>query len=175
MSDNAGSSSDDTDYELTLDLEEHPERKFLVFESCLKLLLNFCSKCGGTILESTETTSGSMLSVKMLCVNNHLTCWNSQPLIKNIAAGNLLSSAAILFSGNTFSRVAQFASFLNLKFFSHTTYYNIQKKYLFPVVNKAWKEEKSSVLDEVKSNGPVNLIGDGRCDSPGHNAKLHTQ
>ena len=27
------------------------------------------------------------------------------------------------------------------------------------------------MLDEVKSNGPVNLIGDGRCDSPGHNAK----
>ena len=172
MTDNAGSSSDDTDYEL--DSEENPERKFLVFESCLKLLLKVCSKCGGTIFESTETTSGSMFSVKMLCVNNHLTCWNSQPLIKNIAAGHLLSSAAILFSGNTFSRIAQFASFLNLKFFSHTTFYNIQNKYLFPVVNKAWKEERSSVLDEVKSNGPVNLIGDGRCDSPGHNAKYCT-
>ena len=172
MTDNAGSSSDDTDFEF--DSEEHPERKFLVFESCLKLLLKFCSKCGGTIFESTETTCGSMFSVKMLCVNNHLTSWNSQPLIKNIAAGNLLSSAAILFSGNTFSHIAQFASFLNLKFFSHTTFYNIQNKYLFPVVNKAWKEERSSVLDEVKSNGPVNLIGDGRCDSPGHNAKYCT-
>ena len=129
MTDNAGSSSDDTDYEL--DSEEQPERKFLVFESCLKLLLNFCSKCGGTIFKSTETTSGSMFSVKMLCVNNHLTCWNSQPLIKNIAAGNLLSSAAILFSGNTFSHIAQFASFLNLKFFSHTTYYNIQTSICF--------------------------------------------
>jgi len=50
-----------------------------------------------------------MFSVKMLCVNNHLTCWNSQPLIKNITAGNLLSSAAILFSGNTFSHIAQFS------------------------------------------------------------------
>jgi len=127
MTDNVGSSSDDTDYEL--DSEGHPEQKFLVFESCLKLLLKFCSKCGGTIFESTETTSGSMFSVKMLCVNNHLTCWNSQPLIKSIAAGNLLSSAAILFSGNTFSHIVQFALFLNFKFFSHTTYYNIQNKY----------------------------------------------
>ena len=42
MTDNAGSSSDDTDYELGS--EEHPERKFLVFETCLKLLLKFCSK-----------------------------------------------------------------------------------------------------------------------------------
>ena len=127
MTDNVGSSSDDTDYELNS--EEHPGRKFLVFESCLNLLLKFCSKCAGTIFESTETTSGSMFSVEMLCVNNHLTCWNSQPLIKNIAAGNLLSSAAILFSGNTFSHIVQFSFFLNFKFFSHTTYYNIQNKY----------------------------------------------
>ena len=42
------------------------------------------------------------------------------------------------------------------------------------MVKKAWKEERSSVLDEVKSNGPVNLIGDGRCDSPGHKAKYCT-
>ena len=30
------------------------------------------------------------------------------------------------------------------------------------------------MLDEVKSNGPVSLIGDGRCDSPGHIAKYYT-
>lgn len=39
------------------------------------------------------------------------------------------------------------------------------------MVNRAWKEKKRSVLDELKNNGPVNLIGNGRCDSPGHNAK----
>ena len=152
MDDNAGSSLDNSDVEL--ESEEHNERKFLVFESCLKMLLTLCSICGAAISEWKETTSGSMLSVKMMCINSHQTCWSSQPLIKNIAAGNLLSSAAILFSGNTFSRIAQFASFLNLKFFSHTTYYNIQNKYLFPVVNKAWNEEKTSVLDAVKRDGP---------------------
>ena len=172
MSDNAGSSPDNSDVEL--ESEEHNERKFLVFESCLKVLLTFCSKCGSVISESKDTTSGSMLSVKMMCPNNHLTFWNSQPLTNNIAAGNLLSSAPILFSRNTFSRIAQFASFLNFKFFSHTTYYNIQNKHLFPVVNKAWKEERTSVLDAVKRGGPVNLIGDGRCDSPGHIAKYCT-
>ena len=139
-----------------------------------KVLLIFCSKCGSVICESKETTSGSMLSVKMLCANNQLTFWNSQPLIKNIAAGNLLSSAAILFSGNTLSCIAQFVSFPILKFFSHTTYYNIQNKSLFPVVNKAWKEERTSVLDAIKRDGPVNLIGDGRCDSLGQSAKYCT-
>ena len=42
------------------------------------------------------------------------------------------------------------------------------------MVHKAWKQERSSVLDEVNRKGPVNLIGDGRCDSPGHNAKYCT-
>ena len=95
-------------------------------------------------------------------------------MIKNTAAGNLLTSAAILFSGNTFSRIAQFASFLKLKFFSHSTFYNIQNKFLFPLVDKAWIEERSSVLEAIKRDGPVNLIGDGRCDSPGHSAKYCT-
>ena len=172
MSDNAGSSPDNSDVELESD--EHNERKFIVFESCLKLLLTICSICGAAICEWKEKTSGTMLSVTMTCINSHLTCWSSQPLIKNIAAGNLLSSAAILFSANTFSRISQFASFLDLKFFSHTTYYNIQNKYLFPVVNKAWEEERMSTLDAIKRDGPVNLIGDGRCDSPGHSAKYCT-
>ena len=42
------------------------------------------------------------------------------------------------------------------------------------MVNKAWTEERLSVLDDIKQKGPVNLIGDGLCDSPGHNAKYCT-
>lgn len=42
------------------------------------------------------------------------------------------------------------------------------------MVNKAWKEERTSVLDTVKMDGPVNLIGGGRCNSPGHSAKYCT-
>ena len=52
--------------------------------------------------------------------------------------------------------------------------YNIQNKFLFPLVDKAWIEERSSVLEAIKRDGPVNLIGDGRCDSPGHSAKYCT-
>ena len=95
-------------------------------------------------------------------------------MIKNTAAGNLLTPAAILFSGNTFSRIAQFVSFLKLKFLSHSTFYNIQNKFLFPLVDKAWTEERCSVLEAIKRDGPVDLIGNGRCDSPGHSDKYCT-
>ena len=90
-----------------------------------------------------------MISVKLICVNGHATIWNSQPLINKMPAGNLLTSAAILFSGNTFSSVSQVASFFNLTFFSQITYYDIQSRYLFPVVNKAWAEEKGELLQAV--------------------------
>ena len=178
-SDNEGSvlGNSDDEQELETPHENSPceEQKFIVFESCLKKLLKFCPKCAGVISESKMTTCGSMLSVKIRCINNHDDfCWTSQPMIKNMPAGNLLTSAAILFSGNTFSRIAQFASFLKLNFFSHSTFYNIQNKFLFPLVDKAWTEERSSVLEAIKREGPVNLIGDGRCDSPGHSAKYCT-
>lgn len=41
-------------------------------------------------------------------------------------------------------------------------------------VGKRWNIERTAVLNPVKRNGPVNLIGDGRCDSPIHNAKYCT-
>lgn len=39
-------------------------------------------------------------------------------------------------------------------------------------VGKRWNIERTTVLNPVKRNGPVNLIGDGRCNSP--NAKYCT-
>ena len=156
-------------------LQPQDEQKFLVFNSRLLSLLTHCPSCAGNIVSNlTESTSGNMFSVKLFCINGHETLWNSQPLINKMPAGNLLTSAAILFSGNTFSRVSQLASFLNLKFFSQTTYYDIQSRYLFPVVNKAWTERKGELLQAIKEEGPLNLVGDGRCDSPGHNAKYGT-
>ena len=50
----------------------------------------------------------------------------------------------------------------------------MQNKFLFPVVDKAWTEERASVIDAIKINGPVDLVGDRRCDSPGHSAKYCT-
>ena len=35
-------------------------------------------------------------------------------------------------------------------------------------------EENQKILEEVKSKGNVKVIGDGRCDTPGHNAKYCT-
>lgn len=94
-------------------------------------------------------------------------------MIEGIAAGNLLLSSSILLSGSTYTKVASLADILKLKFFSERTFYNIQDKYLFPVINEFQHQEQNSVFSELGEKD-LWLSGDGRCDSPGHNAKYGT-
>ena len=90
-----------------------------------------------------------------------------------MAAGNLLLSAGILFTGNDYSNIANVAKATNLQIFSQRSFTSTQKKYLFPVVNKVYSEHEEEILDEVRSKEVV-AGGDGRCDTPGHSAKYGT-
>ena len=160
----------------TLSETESPvaETKFIVFESCLAELLKHCPCCGAVVTESSSSTSGSLLKVKLSCHNGHVTQWNSQPLVNKTPAGNLLLASAILFKGNTFTPVNNFAKCFGLEFIKESTFYEIQNEYLFPVINAAWEKEQQNTLRQVKMKGAVSLNGHGRCDSPGHNAKYGT-
>lgn len=114
------------------------------------------------------------MKVTITCHNGHINQWNSQPLIKQTPAGNLLIASAILFSGNSFSSVNSFAECLGVKFIKERRFHDLQKIYLCPIVNAAWIEEENNVLALLKAKDTVNLNGDGRCDSPGHKAKYGT-
>ena len=67
-------------------------------------------------------------------------------MIEGMAAGNLLLSSSILLSGLTYTRVQSLADILKLKFFSERSFYSIQDKYLFPVINAFWHQEQNSVF-----------------------------
>jgi len=94
-------------------------------------------------------------------------------MIKGMAAGNLLMSSSILLRGTTYTTRATLAEILRLYFFSEKTFCNIQDSYLFPVINEVWEGEQNSVFNELKDT-ELWLSGDGRYDSPGHNAKYGT-
>ena len=49
-----------------------------------------------------------------------------------------------------------------------------QKKYLSGVVNEAYSTEKDILMTQMKKKSHCRLSGDGRCDSPDHNAKYLT-
>ena len=96
------------------------EPKFLVFWSCLVTLCQFCFTCFKKTTITKVITRGALLVVKMNCPNNHKHRWTSQPIIKGSGAGNLLLSASILFSGNTYVRIEEMFNIINFLIFSKT-------------------------------------------------------
>ena len=148
--------------------------KCLVFWSCLLQLFKYCFKClSGTKITKVRTR-GSLLSVTMRCENNHQRTSKSQPILNDYGAGNLLLAASILYSGNTYMRIMEMLKMINIHSFSKTAYYNIQKTILYPVLNRVYKVQRNILLNQCSLRQENNLIGDGRCDSPGFSAKYAT-
>ncbi|XP_072047510.1 uncharacterized protein [Amphiura filiformis] len=118
-----------------------------------------------------------MLTVKLECINGHPWSWQSQPILgvgnEAVPAGNLLTSAGILFSGTKFTTMEYFANFINLEFISESTYTDHENDYLFPVAHETWHFERDTLWRTWKDL-ILKLSGDGRCDSPGFSAKYCT-
>jgi len=95
--------------------------------------------------------------------------WQSQPLVRNISTGNLLVAAGILFCGLTLTGISNLAKLLNLAMFSESTFYRLQREYLFPVVRTNYLMQQDAVVEFVRDSN-LKLSSDGQCDSP---AKYH--
>jgi hypothetical protein len=157
------------------------DRKFLVFESQLDILLcrlicTICH-CPCSIDDVVKQFgNGTVLSIIVYCTGGHIIIkWQSQPFVGHMPAGNLLLCAATLLTGETFQHIENVANFVNMKFMSHTTFYSIQRENLIPVIMAAWKTEQQAVFEELRiRNQPLRLSGDGRMDSPGFSAKYCT-
>ena len=99
--------------------------------------------------------------------------WESQPLLNSMAVGNLLISAGILFCGLTYTRVANMANVPHMPFLSERYFHRLQKEYLFPVIHTAYVHQQEALFAFLEGKH-LYLSGDGRCDSPGYNAKYCT-
>ena len=49
------------------------------------------------------------------------------------------------------------------------------EKYIFPVIIHFYIKQRNKIVSELKTHIVLNIIGDGRCDSPGFSAKYETQ
>ena len=115
------------------------EPKFIVFWSCLSALFALCSTCFTKNLIEKVSIKGSLITVKTICVNHHVFIWNSQPKMKKCGVGNILISAAILYSGNTFRQISEMFSMINIAHIRRSRFFDIQKLYLFQTVNRIYK------------------------------------
>ena len=96
-----------------------------------------------------------------------------QPVINQQPVGNILLSAAILLSGGLFSTFYLFASLLNFAFIGKSTFYELQHRILWPVIDKAWHDHVG-VVQMLAQGRALRLCGDARCDSPGYSATYGT-
>ena len=115
------------------------------------------------------------MHLKITCFNNCDVEWKSQPTVGKLKGlGNLSLATSIAFSGIPFAKFERFAYLINLKFISDSLYYQLRKEFIFPVVRQKWNKERKRVISLIKSRDVIVLVGDGRCDSPGHSAKYCT-
>ena len=87
-----------------------------MFESCILKLLEQCCSCG-QVVELNTSIKGTLLVVSGTCPDGHVLNWQSQPLVRDMGAGNLMVAAEILFCGLTFTGISNLAKLLNLAMF----------------------------------------------------------
>ncbi|XP_056128559.1 uncharacterized protein LOC130106453 [Rhinichthys klamathensis goyatoka] len=156
------------------------ERKWVVNESKLMELFQKCTTCGAAMCELNHTVThrGSRININWQCNNGHLGQWESCPNIRGMAENNLFAAAATLFTGSTYTDIADWAGLFNLQLPLESTYYSIQASYLLPVIEKSYTKQenivKARLICQSEDGDGVHLSGDGRSDSPGHSSKYNT-
>lgn len=142
------------------------ERKWIVNESCLMELFTTCHTCGISICEKKITSRGSKIKIEWTCINHHMGVWESCPDVRGIPENNLVSSAAIIFTGTTQNEIEEWADLLNLQLPKKTSYYSLQSTYMIPVIQEAYTEMQEEILSELReteaAGGHTDICGDAR-------------
>ena len=155
--------------------DEFEGMKFITFFSSLLLLLKNCLVCGLPAVIEKVHAKGTALCVKLFCERGgHSSYWFSQPKVKDTFMGNILSVASVLFGGGTYIQFKSVFNILNLQFLSSTQFYFLQKRYVFPAINIIYKSHRNRLFQESQDDEKLDVSGDGRCDTPGYNAKYCT-
>ena len=165
-------SFDDSDEEETFD-KEQPDKNFqpganlVVFWSCIVTLLKVCRVCFQPVKICKIFQKGTKVMVDVVCKSNHKYSWYSQTNENGRAAGNISIAASIIL----FERLKEIFQTALMPFVSHITFYKIQKKLVIPAIHRVFVTQHQLLFDDAKEHGKNDLLGDGRCDSPGYNAK----
>ncbi|CAN7941323.1 unnamed protein product [Ixodes pacificus] len=148
------------------------ERQSLVFESCLRELFSTCHECS-IPCNTTIRPLGTLIKVKSICPLKHERIWDSQPLMNGRAAGNILLSSHLLFSGSSVTSTLRMLRHMNVEVFSDQTFYTYQKSLLFPAIDEVYLQEQQDLVRQLEDQD-VDSASDGRFGSPGFSVKCLT-
>lgn len=148
------------------------EKKFICSMSAIRELFSFCMDidCKMPLVEVKERFVGCVVEITWKCLGGHCGKWKSSKAVNNIYVNNIQAAASLLYTGNNCTKLSLFSKCLPLAFFSSTTFYQYQKRYLAPQVKTWWTRMQDSMFSALSSK-PVVVAGDGQMDSPGFCAK----
>lgn len=163
--------------ETSIEEETNPahQPKYLVFKDQLLQLFKICQSpgCGKPMNEIDMHLQGSMVTIEWECLNGHQGKWCSQPVIRGMPLGNLLGTGAAFFTGLGYTDLKDFTNCLGIPFIQKTEYYEIQRTYSLPVVDKLYNKKQTGVVERFKGK-KVKLQSDARHDTMGFSAKYCT-
>ena len=115
-----------------------PRVAFIVFWSSLLMLLWRCLHPTWVLPANIKKFSlkGCQLFVSLQCSNDHVSFCKSKPDCNRFSVGNLMSAVAVLFSANTYQRIASFFQLANIQWILKARCYEIQKTILVGRVNR---------------------------------------
>ncbi|XP_043996833.1 uncharacterized protein LOC122844979 isoform X3 [Gambusia affinis] len=166
--------SEDEDFDLEDVAETCPaaERKFIVFESCLRTLFAVCVVCSGCCTVTMKQIMGTMVAVSSVCkrTDGHTRVWYSQPAHNSMPVGNLMMAAATLFSGCSPTIALNLFRHMSVGIYSLKTFFSLQRCYLIPAIQRVWNTKQQAMIMKKKGT-PLRLGGAARCCSSGHTTK----
>ena len=104
----------------------------------------------------------------------HSGIWRSTEISKTRYEGNLMLASSILLPELTYTRVNELMGIADVLFINKSFLFQIQNSILFPSMKTIYTNHSQRIKDAVVKDDNVDLIGDGRCDSPGYNATYGT-
>ena len=130
----------------------------------------YCRTCTVSI---KKVIVGSFLRIIQYCNEcKRKYVWESQPFVGSTPAGNILTSAAILYAGALPSKTLKVFNILNCAMITRKSFFRHQSMYLQPAVQSVWESHQQALLSILKDKETGLVVaGDGRADSPGHCAK----
>ena len=151
-----------------------PVSKVIVGCEQLSDLFKFCGTCGNPVLEKSVRYDGALLTISYTCQTGHNVIWRSGDYKHHQALINIELVGAAKMNGVGFTALHDLFKTLEIPFMSSTTYYDLAKRWIFPVILKEFVRVRTEIITELKITDHVMLCGDAQFDSPGFSAKFCT-
>ncbi|XP_019217938.1 uncharacterized protein LOC100696809 isoform X2 [Oreochromis niloticus] len=94
---------------------------------------------------------GTFVHFSQLCPScDYSRKWESQPVAGSTPLGNLQMSAAIYFTGGSFSQVEKVCRAMNLQVFQSDTFRRHARMFLEPAINHKWKRDQQVLMERLR-------------------------